>query len=56
MFFKAAVRDQNLPINTNVAGNGDPSKQQREAEQIFRLFFDMLMEDYPKNLKRKNKK
>ena len=42
MFLKATVRDQKLPISTNVGRNGDPAKQQRETEQMMQIINDLL--------------
>ena len=41
MFLKAAVRDQKLPISTNVASNGD-LKHQRETEQMMQIIKNLL--------------
>ena len=42
MFLKATLRDQKLPISTNVGRNGDPAKQQRETEQMMQIINDLL--------------
>ena len=42
MFLKATVRDQKLPISTNVASNGDLAKHQRETEQMMQIIRNLL--------------
>ena len=42
MFLKATVRDQKLPISTNVASNGDLAKHQCETEQMMQIIKNLL--------------
>ena len=55
MFLKATVRDQKLPISTNVASNGDLAKHQRETEQMMQIIKNLLTYEPPLLSKHKDK-